>query len=186
MIKIRITAKVARRLKIPLEKQSTNSSINSLGDWYVNLLIVKRRHLLLAVSEKTLLPVLMQAKDLKSFPTRLPGALDEVLRSIEIPDVEIEREIFQMKNWVIAKTASRQVLGSMNDFANMLEAHIDDSISLKKLSLRLGTTPCGPLNMNTPIHVTADLFGVKPPGHLFSFDFYSSESKPKLRLIKNE
>jgi hypothetical protein len=43
-----------------------------------------------------------------------------------------------MANWNFAKTANRQVLGSMNDFANSLTFHVGSGETIQKLQKRLG------------------------------------------------
>ncbi|HVM09827.1 MAG TPA: hypothetical protein VM345_15270 [Acidimicrobiales bacterium] len=52
-----------------------------------------------------------------------------------------------MSDYVIAKTASRRVLGVMNEFAAMADHYrwTEDEIDLVALSLWLAQTPCGPL-----------------------------------------
>lgn len=167
MYNFRVTAKVGKQLKMPLlDNHLTPTTL--LGDWYVNLLIIQKQQVLLLVSERTLLPVLIQAKDLARFPLRFPSALREMLRALKISDAKIDAELNQMMKWGLAKTASRQVLGSMNDFANMLEAYIDDGRPLLVQALRLAQAPCGPIKMNSPIHETAALFG-----ETISFNPYS-------------
>ena len=172
MITIRVTAKVAKRLKVPLDP-SPQASTGSLGDWYVNYLIIRRQHLLLAVSEQTLLPVVMPARDLALFPMRLSHDLEALLGSLRIPEEKTRAETSEMNRWCFAKTASRQVLGSMNDFAHMLEAFMDDGAPLLKQALRLGQSPCSPLGMDNPIRATGNLFGIQVPRRAFDSAFSS-------------
>lgn len=63
-----------------------------------------------------------------------------------------------MEPYQISKTANRQVLGSMRDFAWMLGAERGGSMSLLELSLDLASSPCSPLGMNSPDASTSDLF----------------------------
>jgi hypothetical protein len=58
------------------------------------------------------------------------------------------------------KTANRQVLGSMNDFAWLLEAYLDHGDALLEASLRLADAPCSPLKMDRPKDITREVFGV--------------------------
>jgi hypothetical protein len=60
-------------------------SSGSLGDWYANLLYIDRQQFILAVSEKTLLPLLISAKDAKLFPQRLRESLAESLDALKHP-----------------------------------------------------------------------------------------------------
>ena len=120
---IRMTAKLVKRVKEPLVADPP-ASTGLLGDWYANLLYIDRQQLILAVSEKTLLPLLVPAKDAKDFPRRLRESLAEFLAALKIPTDKIEKELAEMSSRTFSKTASRQLLGSMNDFANALEYYV--------------------------------------------------------------
>ncbi len=63
----------------------------------------------------------------------------------------IDVEVRAMSEHRFAKTASRSVVGSMNDFAYLASAYRDASETgdLLALSLRLAHTPCGPLHTST-------------------------------------
>ena len=63
-------------------------------------------------------------------PERLALAVGDMLRAIGVPEVEVIRELRHMVDWRIAKTASRRVLGSMNDFAWMAEVDPRETMSL--------------------------------------------------------
>ena len=117
---------------------------------------------MLAVSARTLLPVLMPAKDLASLPVRLRSAVVGMLRQIGIPETKIQGDLTGMNDYVLAKTASRTILGSMTDFANMLEYTFDSS-SLELQALELAKSPCRPIGMDSPIEATTKVFGERPP-----------------------
>ena len=168
MVTIRITGKIAKRLKSSPDAGAPLSS-GLLGDWYANLLIIQRQHLLLAVSARTLLPVLMPAKDLASLPVRLRSAVVGMLRQIGIPETKINGELAGMNDYVLAKTVSRTILGSMTDFANMLEYTFDSS-SLELQALELAKSPCRPIGMDSPIEATAKVFGERPPRWNLDFE----------------
>src|SRR5207253_1635121 len=74
MVVLRCTRKLLRRLrKTPAEDAPTSSTL--LGDWYANVLFVYRKPIILAVSARTLLPVLIPARDPASLGPRLAAAL---------------------------------------------------------------------------------------------------------------
>jgi hypothetical protein len=66
---------------------------------------------------KTLLPIILPAQDPASFPQRLRSALHVVLTKIGVTRQDIDAELAEMEDVAISKTASRQILGSMNDFS---------------------------------------------------------------------
>lgn len=72
-----------------------------------------------------------------------------------------------MRDYVVRTTNDRRVLGSMNDFTNMLDAHLDGR-ALTEVALHLAESPCSPLGMQTPRAVTVSLF-----------------STPTLRLVRD-
>jgi hypothetical protein len=92
-----------------------------LGDWYANLRIVRRQHLALAVSSVTLLPVLLPAAPFKTLPARVAEGVAQVLDALGIDEQGIAAEVAAMRECVVTTTNDRQILGSMNDFANMLD-----------------------------------------------------------------
>jgi len=157
MLVLRPTAKLAKRMgaaTLPCDAKSTGR----LGDWYANLLYISRLQIVLAVSEKTLLPAVLRAKDVAALPEFLPAAVGEVLSTIGVPQVAIERELREMEQVIFSKTANRQVLGSMNDFADLLACYLEDPISLLEASLKVAESPMSMLGMEDPIRATLAAF----------------------------
>lgn len=160
MFTLRCTAKLLKRLRIEPQAIRTPPSTR-LGDWYANLLFTRPAHLVLCVSERTLLPALIPAREVRSVVPRLRGAVGELLLVLGVPEDAIRDEQEAMAPAIIGKTASRQVLGSMNDFVTMLEAYRGPTASppaLLNLALWLAGTPCSPLRMNCPRDETIRVF----------------------------
>jgi hypothetical protein len=92
MIVLRCTRKLLHRLRVePVEAAPESSTL--LGDWYANVLFVNRRPVVLAVSSRTLLPVLVPARDPASLPARLAAAVEEILRALGVQDARVEEEL---------------------------------------------------------------------------------------------
>jgi len=121
------------------------------------LLFTRPVHLVLCVSERTLLPVLLPARELATLGQRLAPAVSEVLRALGVPAQEVQDEERRMAEVVVGKTVSRQVLGSMTDFAWLLDAHLDWR-ALVDISAGLADTPCSPLVLSNPREATVELF----------------------------
>ena len=157
MFTLRCTAKLRRRLGTTEETETTSPSTR-LGDWYAHLLFTHPQ-LVLCVSERTLLPVLIPARDGSLLVPRLREAVGQMLRALRVAEAALAAEDDAMMEARIGKTVSRQVLGSMNDFVRMLDSYRGAG-SLLEVSLRLAETPCGPLRMNSPRHETIRVFAL--------------------------
>ena len=81
---------------------------------------------------------------------RFPGAMSEVLAALGIDPRFVAAEMAEMQSVALAKTASRQVLGVMNEFTFMAEHTIStgrsDPADLVGLSVWLASTIVGPLS----------------------------------------
>lgn len=159
MFILRCTRKLLAKLRVRPEAVDSVRSTTRLGDWYADFLDNGRERVVLCVSEHARVPVVLSADDLKTFPSRFPGALGLVLNALSIPPSAVARELGEMQVVHFAKTASRSVLGTINDFAIPVTwAQVDDpGISLHRLSVRLTDTPVGPLKHECPADVVRRL-----------------------------
>ena len=149
MFTLRCTGKLLKRLRaspgVDLEPPTTQ-----LGDWYATLVYERTEQLVLCVSERSLLPVVLPAKEARTLVPRFRDALAELLARLGVPPAEIERERAEMADVRIGKTASRQVLGSMNDFLRMLSYRpprrslLDESRQLTPRSVDSSVGECVP------------------------------------------
>ncbi len=159
MLVLRCTRKLLRRLRetpVDIAPRSTTT----LGDWYANVLFVHRQPIILAVSARTLLPVLVPARDSPSLGPRFAAALAEILLALGVPAHQIREEQRQMAPVVFAPTSSRQILGTMNDFDRMLDPAPGQSLT--SAALELAEAPCGPIGMESPDRATVALFANPP------------------------
>jgi hypothetical protein len=144
---IRATQKVLKRLGASGHAEP-GPPTTALGDWYVNLIYAGRTQLVLCTSERSLVCVVLHAQRLKTdLLLQLRGGLSEVLSGLGVPAACIADEMDRMSAPVIARTASRSVLGSMKDFAYILgfRLRMHPEASLTALSLELCRVPCLPL-----------------------------------------
>ncbi|MGO9560518.1 MAG: DUF6933 domain-containing protein, partial [Acidimicrobiales bacterium] len=118
----------------------------ALGDWYANVLFW-RPQVTLFVNATTLLRVIVPFAPAASVLSRLPSGFAEVGERLGVHGVRFEAELASMTHTVLAKTASRSVLGTMNEFSHMADEYRwrDDEIDLIELSLWLARVPCRPL-----------------------------------------
>ena len=111
---LRCTQKLLDRLNATPEPEPARPD-TVLGDWYANLIRVGRIQVVLAVSERSLLPVVVPARDGRSLVQRLSETLGLMLSAVGVPPEDAIAERGAMQRWAIGKTANRRVLGSLND-----------------------------------------------------------------------
>jgi hypothetical protein len=141
---VRATKKLLDRLGGPSRSEEPTTTM--LGDWYGTVL-AWRPQVALFVNEVTRLPVLVAMAPAASVVTRLVDQAAVLFARLGLDRRFIATERDAMSDHRLAKTASRSVVGSMNDFAFLAAAHRADGEAddLLALSLRLAHTPCGPL-----------------------------------------
>ena len=144
MLVLRGTKKVLRYLPPPTEQPGDSDT--ALGDWYANRIVVDRQPLLLLVSSRSLLSILVPARNVRSFPARLAETIGHRLERLGIDKGLIESEMQAMDTVVVAKTCDRSVLGTMNDFAKSIPFYLGsqywNETSLHLTEGRLEETPC--------------------------------------------
>ena len=166
MVTLRCTQKLLRR--VPGQRSgSTPRPTTLLGDWYANLLFRKPQQLVLCVSERTLLPVIVPAKEIHTLPARLAVAVRELLVALGIAPSLADRERAEMQQFCFGRTESKRILGSLNEFmfelAYVMDVRPDES--LLQRSLFLAESPCKPIGYKSPDRATLELFAAGGVGN---------------------
>ena len=145
MFTLRCTKQLLDRMGHPVGTPEPAST--GLGDGYATALFWKPQMALL-VNERTLLPVVLPLAPSARLAQRFPGVLKEILQTLDLPAELIDLDIEGMNEVVYAKTASRSVVGMMNEFAFLAEAFRGrgDLTAPLALSVKLAAVPCGPLS----------------------------------------
>jgi hypothetical protein len=159
MFTLRCTQKLLRRGLVETAAASAQAT-TVLGDWYANVVITRPSHLVVCVSERTLLPVVVAAKEPKHLPQRVAQALVPLLQALEIEPSAIERELSSMQSWQVGRTASKSVVGSLNEFIFFLEHSLrtHPKRSLLEHSLYLAQVPMKGAERSSPDRATSALF----------------------------
>lgn len=131
-----------------------------LGDWYANIIFTRPEYLVLCISERTLLPVIVTAKDVKKLPKRVAAAVKDTLIAIGVPAELVESEVREMEQGYLGVTANRKVLGSLNDFMYHFEFSYRErqGKTLQERALRLANMPCGAIEYAFPSEATLAAF----------------------------
>lgn len=159
MVVIRCTQKLLKRVGPP--HPEPQASTTRLGDWTANLLGVGRRRFVLLVAERSRLPILLPARELKRIGEPLADALAHVLMSLSVPALSVQHELAAMRETVFAPTNNRSVLGTMNDFTNATwwRYHDEPETDPLRASLWLAETPMQPFGGKAPDQLTRELLG---------------------------
>jgi hypothetical protein len=158
---IHATKKLLDRVKQPVVDPVEPAS--ELGNWYATALFWKPQVALL-VSERTLLPVFVPLAPATTLARRFPEELRRVLDAHGIDPRFVDHEIGSMGEGHYAKTASRSLLGVMNEFTFLGNIHREDHGAdgdLVALSVCLAETPMSPLykRHGSPDHELKALVG---------------------------
>lgn len=125
-----------------------------LGRWYATAWMW-RPQLALFVHDTTLLPVLMPLAPAATVLHRFPDRLAEILELHHVARSVIDHEVAAMGRRCLTSTASRSIVGVMNEFTFLAKAWRDPTgaVDLDQLSRRLAGVPCGPLYRS---HISPD------------------------------
>lgn len=159
MYTLHCTQKLLNRIK-PSISPTLQGPTTALGNWYATALFWAPQVALL-VNERTLLPVLMPLAPASTLVERFPDELTTILLKHGASQAFIASEMAAMDDVVVAKTANRSVVGTMNEFAFLAEGyrqHVETS-DLMVLSMRLANTPCGALEHDYPQRLVRELVG---------------------------
>ena len=158
MLVLRCTQRLLRR--IGTADGDPPQSTTALGDWFAQPLSVGHQRFVLLASEHSRLPILMPARDVKHLAANLPEALAEMLYRLDVPAAAVEREVAAASDIVIAATNNRSVLGTLNDYSNMLKWTLPNRPydDLMDTALWLADTPVRPID-GFPDKVTRRLLG---------------------------
>lgn len=160
MVVLRCTRKLLVRLKQPDDLPPAESTTR-LGDWYGNVLRIGRRQYLLFVSERSRLPVIIPAREVRRLGTVFPDAVCNALAAVGVSAADIAAERARMSEMAFGRTRNRSILGTMNDLAFMAQRgnfHRPDTESPEELVRFLAQTPILPLNGARPIDLTLAAF----------------------------
>lgn len=141
-----------------MEQLSSTDTV--LGDWYANLVYAGRTQVVLAVSDRTLLPVVVPAREARTLVQRLGDAVEPILLSIGVPPQVVAAERHAMQLVSLGKTADRRILGSLKELAFQLEVGLlsSPSKSFLEQSLWLAQTPMKVIDYGSPEDATLAAF----------------------------
>src|SRR5207249_3453362 len=97
---------------------AVDTSTTALGAWYATVHFW-RPQVALFVNERTLHPLFVPLAPAAAVIPRLTDALVLLLEAYAAPALFVDREANAMRDYRLAPTASRSILGTMNEFGHM-------------------------------------------------------------------
>lgn len=161
MITLRCTQKLRKCLGV-ISVDIPEPPTAALGDWYGNLVPTFSGDLIIFVNEKSLITVAIPVWESNKLVPLFRIRVANLLGMIGVHPKDIANEISHFDQVQYSKTASRRILGSLNDFAwhyQMMaeEAKSKADLSLSKAELELTRMPCKPLDYRFPSEVAKEL-----------------------------
>ncbi len=141
----------------------------ALGDWYAHLLVISRQRVLLFTNEPTLYSFAVLGVRKAALTSLTKIFLEHLARNLaddNLPMDVIQRVMGEYRNVAIAGTASRRVVGSMNNLANLLEHLVRDAggvaaCDVRTLNAQFNQMPQQPLGWKFAIEALQErLLGV--------------------------
>lgn len=166
MFQLRCTGKVIKLLGLkPQDLFDVKTSDSLLGDWYVNEFFIDRRKTFIFMNERTLLSFIIygiKKNKLEHFPAPLIKGLDQLLTIEGFEKEEIERAFAGYDKMQYTKTASKSVIGNMNDLVFLYKSFIESDGGLKvanigEVILKINRTPQKNLGWAYSIEVVREL-----------------------------
>jgi len=162
MLSLCCTKVIRDRLGLPPQLPAPVHPSTRLGNWYVHLARLGRQQIVLATSERSLLTVLLPARQLReSIETSFPAAVAELLAALRLPAQIVSRELAATQPISFAAASNRRVIGSMNEYVWQLGSYLTRTGDPLELSLQLNNTPMSAIgsksNYGFPDEVARDL-----------------------------
>jgi hypothetical protein len=161
MVTLRCTRKLLNFLGI-VPDQTPQPPSGSLGDWYANLVPTAAGALIIFVNERSLLTVAVPEWEAENLIPWFRLRVANLLGTIGISAESVSREVKHLDHVQFARTASRRILGSLNDLAWNYQwlaedAEGEEGLSLSHAELHLSQMPQRPLGYKTAVDVAKEL-----------------------------
>src|SRR5260221_12073486 len=109
------TREMRNRLRLPPQLPSPVQPSTRLGNWYVHLARFGHQQIVIATSERSLLTVLLPARQLReSIEISFQAAVAELLAALQLPAQIVTRELAAAQPMWFAPASNLRVSGSMN------------------------------------------------------------------------
>ncbi len=160
MITLRCTENAAKALGFR-RTNDVPAGTSPLGDWYVNLVSTVDGGVFLFMNEQSLLSVLVPRGEMRSMNVFV-ARVGNILSMLGLPNERIHEEIEHFAEARVGKTASKKLLGVMNDLAARWQKRIEratrkSKVSISDFELYLANMPQATLGFRSAGEVALEL-----------------------------
>lgn len=160
-----ITLKCTRNLLDLLGGATTEeppSPTNALGDWYANVIPTAVGELVVFANERTLLSVALPIEMIDTLAPAFAARVYNLLVLIDVGEEIASSETAEMREMEFARTASRSILGSMNEISLHYQLiaerdGVNGPLNLSEVELQLSEALHKPLNYVRPAEIARRL-----------------------------
>jgi len=166
MLVLRCTGNVLKRFRQRPRQVEVSATASGLGEWYVNTADDLLGSFYLIVHAKSLYAVVVDGASVPSIGDLVERMLERLARhmaSLGIRQAAQEKVLAGYEHFLVAKTASRSVLGSMNDLTTHLYLNMaaqmgaTGKLDLWAIEQKLDNMPQRPIGWGFPSERFAEL-----------------------------
>jgi hypothetical protein len=163
MVTLRCTQKLLQRARL-IPSSTPVEPTTRLGDWYATV-VPFRKPLVLALSEKTLLAVVLPLAPAGTLLRRWPAAVRELLGALGLPPGRVAEEVLAMQNASVGVTASRGIVGCLSEAVARVRwfGGPENDAEAHALNLRLAELIYSTTNYESPTDAAFRAFGLPAP-----------------------
>lgn len=159
----RFTKKLLDKLEIDRPGEPGPATAR-LGDWYGTILYTRPAHLLVFISEASLLTMVLEGRELRTMVPRFQRMLVEMLVQIGVSQDNIDAELQRMSPMAFGPTVNRRVAGVLNQACAELKASLplEPGLTIYDWSWQLSRTPWSPIRSERQEDIVRRLLGERP------------------------
>ncbi len=168
---LRCTKKLLDKLEIDRPGEP-GPATSRLGDWYGTILHTRPAHLLVFISEVSLLTMVLEGRELHTMVPRLRRMLVEMLERIGVSQDNIDAELQRMSPMAVGPTVNRRVVGVLTQACKDLKVMLplEPEFTIHDWSWQLSRTPWLSLAHERQEAIVRRLLGERPRLRLVGAD----------------
>ena len=150
----RLTNKLAEKIKEDPLPHFEETASNPYLEWYANYFTIQKYQYILVINASSLLSIVMYGRgitDIDRFKEQFAIQLEDLLLKMDCEMILRRIILPNLSPLIVAKTASRTILGNMNEMKKMIEiAYFMHELNPVEMTDHLNQTPFNTIGFMTP------------------------------------